>query len=71
MKLAEALQERADLNRSIQDLRGRLEKAEKQLEKKELKGSTGVLAIRNGKIEFTPNGQAAPAVSRSLIYEKK
>jgi len=41
------------------------------LEKKELKGSTGVLAIRNGKIEFTPNGQAAPAMSRSLIYEKK
>ena len=41
------------------------------LEKKELKGSTGVLAIRNGKIEFTPNGQASPAASRSLIYEKK
>ena len=41
------------------------------LEKKELKGSTGILAIRDGKIIFTPNGQAAPAVSRSLIYEKK
>ena len=41
------------------------------LEKKQLQGSTGLLALREGKIEFTPNGQAAPAVSRSLIYEKK
>ncbi len=41
------------------------------LEKKELKGSTGVLAIRDGKILFTPNGSAVPSVSRSLIYEKK
>ena len=41
------------------------------LEKKELKGSTGILAIRDGKIEFIPNGQETPAVSRTLIYEKK
>ena len=41
------------------------------LEKKELKGSAGVLAVRDGKIEFTPNGQTAPAVSRTLVYEKK
>ena len=41
------------------------------LEKKTLQGSTGILAIRDGKIEFTPNGKDAPAVSRSLIYEKR
>ena len=41
------------------------------LEKKQLQGSTGLLAIGEGKIAFTPNGAAAPAVSRSLIYEKK
>ena len=41
------------------------------LEKKELKGSTGTLAIRDGKIEFTANGQDIPAVSRPLIYEKR
>ena len=41
------------------------------LEKKELKGSTGVIAIRDGKIEYTPNGQEKPSVSRSMIYEKK
>ena len=41
------------------------------LEKKELKGSTGILAIRDGKILFTPNGAEAPAAVRSLIYEKK
>ena len=41
------------------------------LEKKELTGSTGIVAIRNGQITFTPNGQEAPAVSRTLIYEKR
>ena len=41
------------------------------LEKKELKGSTGVLAIRDGMIMFIPNGGEIPAVSRPLIYEKK
>ena len=41
------------------------------LEKRTLQGSTGTLAIRDGKIEFTPNGKDVPAVSRNLIYEKK
>ena len=41
------------------------------LEKKQLQGSTGVLAVADGKILFTPNGSTAPAVSRSLIYERK
>jgi DNA topoisomerase-3 len=41
------------------------------LEKKQLQGSTGVLAMADGKILFTPNGSTAPAVSRSLIYERK
>ena len=41
------------------------------LEKKQLQGSTGVLALTDGKIEFTPNGKNVPTVSRSLIYKKK
>ena len=41
------------------------------LDRKEVKGSTGVLAIRNGKILFVPNGSDTPAASRPLIYEKK
>ena len=41
------------------------------LEKKELQGSTGTLAIREGKIQFTPKGKTEPSVSRSLIYEKR
>ena len=41
------------------------------LEKKELKGSTGILAIRDGMLQFTPNGSETPGISRSLIYEKK
>ena len=41
------------------------------LDRKELQGSTGILAIRDGKILFIPNGSDTPAVSRSLIYEKK
>ena len=41
------------------------------LEKRELKGSTGIVAIRDGTIVFVPNGSDTPAVSRSLIYEKK
>ena len=41
------------------------------LEKKQLQGSTGILAVADGKILFTPNGNTAPAVSRSLIYERK
>ena len=41
------------------------------LEKKELKGSTGVLAIRDGMIVFIRNGSETPAVSRALVYERK
>ena len=41
------------------------------LEKKELQGSTGTVAIRDGKILFVPNGSEAPAAIRSLRYEKK
>ena len=41
------------------------------LEKKQLKGSTGILIIREGEILFYPNGSETPSVSRSLIYEKK
>ncbi len=40
------------------------------LEKKELKGSTGILAIRDGKILFTQNGSAIPSVNRPLTYER-
>ena len=35
-----------------------------------MKGSTGVIAIRDGKILFTPNGSEVPAAERELIYEK-
>ena len=41
------------------------------LEKKEVKGSTGILAIRDGKIQFTPNGSETPSAARPLRYEKK
>jgi DNA topoisomerase-3 len=41
------------------------------LEKKELKGSTGTVALRDGKILFMPNGKDAPSVSRALVYERK
>ena len=41
------------------------------LEKKELKGSTGTVALRDGKILFVPNGKDAPSVSRALVYERK
>ena len=41
------------------------------LEKKEVKGSTGILAIRDGKILFTPNGSETPSAARPLRYEKK
>ena len=36
--------------------------------------STGILphlAIRDGMLQFTPNGSETPGVSRSLIYEKR
>ncbi len=41
------------------------------LEKKQLQGSTGILAIRDGKILFYPNGNETPSVNRSLIYVKQ
>ena len=41
------------------------------LEKGEVKGSTGIIALRDGQLSFTPNGQEAPAVTVSITYEKK
>ena len=41
------------------------------LEKKEVKGSTGVITVGEGKIRFTPNGSEKPSAERLLIYEKK
>ncbi len=40
------------------------------LEKKELKGSTGVIRIHEGNIQFVPNGKDGPSVIRSMIYKK-
>ena len=41
------------------------------LQNKQLQGSTGILAIRDGKILFWPNGSETPSVNRSLIYIKQ
>ena len=41
------------------------------LEKNEVKGSTGVIALRDGQLSFTPNGADTPGVSFSVIYTKK
>ena len=41
------------------------------LEKKEIRGSTGTIRIREGWIAFYPTGSEAPSVRRSLIYQKK
>ena len=41
------------------------------LEKRQLRGSTGTIMIRDGNIQFYPNGSEAPAVNRSLIYVKQ
>ena len=41
------------------------------LEKGEVKGSTGVIALRDGQLSFTPNGQDGPSVSMNIVYEKK
>ena len=41
------------------------------LEKSEVKGSTGVIALRGGQLSFTPNGSEAPGVSFPIVYEKK
>ncbi len=41
------------------------------LEKREVAGSTGTIALRDSNILFYPKGSQAPGVSRSLLYEKK
>ena len=41
------------------------------LEKKQLRGSTGTIALRDGQILFFPGDSAEPAVKRSLLWEKK
>ncbi len=41
------------------------------LEKKQVKGSTGTIVLREGWMRFYPEGQEAPSVSRPLAYEKK
>jgi hypothetical protein len=41
------------------------------LEHGEVRGSTGVIALRDGQILFTPNGADAPSVSQPIQYQKK
>ena len=41
------------------------------LEKNEVKGSTGVIALKDGNLSFTPNGSEAPSASFPIVYEKK
>ena len=41
------------------------------LEKRQVKGSTGTIQIREGWIRFYPEGSETPSVSRSLAYEKR
>ena len=41
------------------------------LEKKQLRGSSGTIVLQEGWMRFYANGAEAPAVSRSLAYEKK
>ena len=36
-----------------------------------VKGSTGVIALAEGKVTFTPNSQEAPAASFPIVYQKK
>ena len=40
------------------------------LEKRELRGSTGVITLNESTIEFWPNEQPEPSVTRSVIYKK-
>ena len=35
-----------------------------------VKGSTGVIALADGKITFTPNGASAPAAALPIVYQK-
>ena len=41
------------------------------LEKGEVKGSTGMIALRDGQLTFTPKGQDTPQASLDIVYEKK
>ena len=41
------------------------------LEKNEVKGSTGMIALKDGNLSFTPNGSDAPGASFPIVYEKK
>ena len=41
------------------------------LEKKQLQGSTGILMIRDERIQFYPNGSGEPSADRSMIYIKQ
>ena len=41
------------------------------LEQKQVKGSTGTVALQDGYLKFYPAGGDAPSVSRSIIYEKR
>ena len=40
------------------------------LEKRTLRGSTGVVSLSEGKITFCPNDRPEPTVSRSILYQK-
>ena len=39
-------------------------------EKRELRGSTGTIRIKDGNIQFIPANQEAPSVSREMVYRK-
>ncbi len=41
------------------------------LEKKELRGSTGTLVMRENTLLFYPQGSDAPSVRRAMVYERK
>ena len=40
------------------------------LEKRSLRGSTGVVALTGDRIAFSPGDQPEPSISRSILYEK-
>ena len=41
------------------------------LEKGQIKGSTGCIELKDGKISFTPNEAQVPSVQLPIIYQKK
>ncbi|MBE5783071.1 MAG: DNA topoisomerase III [Clostridiales bacterium] len=41
------------------------------LEKSTVKGSTGIVSLRDGQISFTPNGRETPSIFTGITYEKK